>query len=48
MSTAQTADETTRRPDGCDCSGVKLAGDPLACFECWLQGFDSPNPEVGD
>ena len=35
------------RPEGCDC-GEWNAGSGLPCWPCYRDGFDEPNPNVGE
>lgn len=35
------------RPDECQCLGEYTADDPLACWACYREGFETPNPHVG-
>lgn len=34
------------RPPDCECLTDYSGDDPLACFACFLAGFDDPNPDV--
>jgi len=41
-------DENDDRPDDCQCLSEYIDDDPLACWACCREGFDSPNPNVDD
>ena len=36
-----TDEETDERPEECTC-GPTAGGEPLACFECYMAGFETP------
>jgi hypothetical protein len=35
------------RPDDCQCLSEYVTDDPLACWACCREGFETPNPNVG-
>jgi hypothetical protein len=41
-------DENDDRPDDCQCLDEYTDDDPLACWACYREGFDEPNPNGGD
>jgi hypothetical protein len=39
-------DEGDDRPDDCQCLAEYTDNDALACWACYREGFDSPNPNA--
>jgi hypothetical protein len=39
---------TDGRPEDCECLGDHTDDDPLPCWACYRDGFETPNPNAGD